>query len=110
MLLITLQMYNIIDSKFILTSGGILDLENLLLADTYHAQGDKTGASVRVCNICKQREGKKQSPVSRKMCLLTYVENLKSSVELSLRDRLLLLVVDILFFREQKFFLLFLFF
>lgn len=53
---------------------------------------------------------KKQSPVSRKMCLLTYVENLKSSVELSLRDRLLLLVVDILFFREQKFFLLFLFF
>lgn len=91
-------MYNIIDSKFILTSCGILDLENLLRADTYHAQGDKTGASVRVCNICKQREGKKQSPVPRKMCLLTYAENLKSSVELPL------LVVDILFFREQKFF------
>lgn len=103
-------MYNIIDSKFILTSGGILDLENLLLADTYHAQGDKTGASVRVCNICKQREGKKQSPVPRKMCLLTYAENLKSSVELGLTDRLLLLVVDILFFKEQNFFFYFFFF
>lgn len=101
-------MYNIIDSTFILTSCGILDLENLLRADTYHAHGDKTGASVRVYNICKQREGKKQSPVPWKMCLHTYTENLKSSVGLGLRDRLPLLVVDFLFFREQKFFLFFL--